>query len=80
MQAVREIVLGGDALYDMIYTDFYTGSDVIRDWDSWWPVGGSQICQPGDTGWSYVQITAQSITNKGTDGSVTVCPLFAAAL
>ncbi len=36
----------GAALYNVIYTDCYTGSEVIQDWDAWWSVGGSQIYQP----------------------------------
>jgi hypothetical protein len=36
----------GAALYNVIYTDCYTGSEVIQEWDTWWPVGGSQIYQP----------------------------------
>ncbi|MBQ9590395.1 MAG: hypothetical protein IJR29_09450 [Butyrivibrio sp.] len=36
----------GAALYNVIYTDCYTGSEVIQEWDAWWPVGGSQIYQP----------------------------------
>ena len=36
----------GGALYNVIYTDCYTGSEVIQEWDAWWPVGGSQIYQP----------------------------------
>lgn len=36
----------GADLYNVIYTDCYTGSEVIQEWDAWWPVGGSQIYQP----------------------------------
>ena len=47
----------GAALYNVIYTDCYTGSEVIQEWDTWWPVGGSQIYQPNPDAanriWTY---------------------------
>ncbi len=56
-EAMKEIMHyvnpDGDSLYSVIYTDFYTGSEVIQEWDAWWPVGGSQIYQPNNTGWGY---------------------------
>ena len=38
----------GDALYAGIYNDFYIAddNDPILEFDSWWPVAGSQIYQP----------------------------------
>lgn len=36
----------GAELYNVIYTDCYTGSEVIQEWDTWWQVGNSQIYQP----------------------------------
>lgn len=40
----------GQLLYDVIYTDFFEGSDYIEDYDMWCPVGGSEIYQPDPTG------------------------------
>lgn len=43
----------GEALYNVIYEDFYVGSEAIQEWDSWWPVANSYIYQPDNTGLGY---------------------------
>lgn len=35
----------GQLLYDVLYTDFFEGSDYIEDYDMWCPVGSSEIYQ-----------------------------------
>ncbi|WP_294242970.1 hypothetical protein [Pseudobutyrivibrio sp.] len=45
----------GQLLYDVIYTDFFEGSDYIEDYDMWCPVGGSEIYQFDPEGLGYIQ-------------------------
>ena len=45
----------GQLLYDVIYTDFFEGSDYIEDYDMWCPVGGSEIYQLDPEGLGYIQ-------------------------
>jgi hypothetical protein len=35
----------GQLLYDVLYTDFFEGSDYIDDYDMWCSVGSSEIYQ-----------------------------------
>ena len=53
-QVLHYIDPSGDALYNVIYTDCYTGSEVIQEWDTWYPVGNAQIYQPDNTNMGYV--------------------------
>jgi len=49
-EAMKEILHyvnpDGDSLYNVIYTDCYTGSEVIQEYDNWYAVGSAQIYQP----------------------------------
>ena len=45
----------GQLLYDVIYTDFFEGSDYIEDYDMWCPVEGSEIYQLDPEGLGYVE-------------------------
>lgn len=49
-EAMKEIMHyvspDGDSLYNVIYTDCYTGSEVIQEYDNWYAVGSAQIYQP----------------------------------
>lgn len=42
-QFLRYLSPDGDALYDVIYQQFYFGSDLIFDYNTWCPIGNSQI-------------------------------------
>lgn len=44
-QALRYLSPDGDALYRVIYEDFYFGSPVILEYEEWFAVGNSQIYQ-----------------------------------
>ncbi len=44
-QALRYLFPDGDALYRVIYEDFYFGSPVILEYEEWFAVGNSQIYQ-----------------------------------
>ncbi|MCR4798299.1 MAG: hypothetical protein K5853_07630 [Lachnospiraceae bacterium] len=45
----------GNKLYKVIYTDFYVGSDVIKDYDKWYSVGKAKIKQLKPSGKGYVE-------------------------
>ena len=58
-EAMKEIMHyvtpDGNAIYDAIYDDWYVGSyeNPIEDFDSWWPIGGSQVYCVNTNGAGY---------------------------
>lgn len=53
-QALRYLSPDGDALYNVIYEDFYVGSPVILEYEDWFAVGNSQIYQEDTENMGYV--------------------------
>lgn len=54
-QVLRYLSPDGDALYQLIYEDFYTGRlDVIADYDGWYSYENSQIYQEDTENMGYV--------------------------
>ncbi len=45
----------GEALYNVIFEDYYVGSESIPEFDSWWPVANSQIYQPDYSNMNYCE-------------------------
>ena len=52
---IKLVSSDGQLLYDVIYTDFFEGSDYIEDYDMWCPVEGSEIYQLDPEGLGYVE-------------------------
>ena len=50
---IKMVSPDGQLIYDVIYTDFFEGSEYIPDYYMWCPVGGSEIYQPEPFGYGY---------------------------